>query len=65
MLNFESSNFYSGEGKRFSLLRACPFWHWALPIFLNNGHWGSLPGVKRQGVALTPPPSSAEVKERV
>jgi hypothetical protein len=56
MFNLTPNNFYSSEGKRFSLFHARPLWHWALPIFLNNWCWGSLPDVKRQGMALTYPP---------
>ena len=39
---------------------------WGQPSLLYNGHRVSLPGVKRPGRGVNhPPPSSAEVKERV
>jgi hypothetical protein len=42
-----------------------PDWPWGPPILLYNGYW-VFPGVERPGFGFDhPPPSSAEVKERV
>ena len=39
---------------------------WGPPSLLYNGYWVSFPGIKRPGRGVNhPPPSSAEVKERV
>jgi hypothetical protein len=39
---------------------------WSLPSLLYNGYRVSFPGVKRPGRNVNhPPPSSAEVKERI
>ena len=50
-----------GEIFRTSLYR-----YWDPPSLLYNGYRVSFPGVKRPGRGVNhPPPSSAEVKERV
>jgi len=39
---------------------------WGPPGFLFSGYWVNFPGVKQPGRGIDhPPPSSAEVKERV
>ena len=59
---FPSLN-YPGGGEIF---RIRPDRSWGLPSLQYNGYPVSLPGVKRPRRGLThPPPSSAEVKERV
>ena len=51
-----------GENEVF---HAHPDWPWEPPAFYTVGT-GSFPGVKRPGQGIEhPPPSSAEVKERV
>ena len=48
------------------IFRTCPDRPWGQPSFLYNGYRVSFPGVKRPGRGVDhPPPSSAEVKERV
>jgi len=43
-----------------------PDWPWGPPSLPYNGYRVSFPGVKRPGCGIDhPPPSSAEVKERV
>ena len=52
-----------GEGEIF---RTCPDRPWGPPSLLYNGYRLSSPGVKRPGRGVDhPPPSSADVKERV
>jgi hypothetical protein len=52
-----------GGGKIF---RSRPDRPWGPPSLLYNGYWVYFPGVKRPGRGVDrPPPSSAEVKERV
>ena len=44
----------------------CPYRPWGSPSLLHNGYRVSFSGVKRRGRGVDhPPPSSAEVKERV
>jgi hypothetical protein len=51
---------------RFEILRTRPDRPWSPPSLLNNGQLVYFAGVKRPGCdADHPPPSSAEVKERV
>ena len=48
------------------IFRTCPHRPWGPPRLLYNKHRVSFPGVKRPGRSVDhPPPSSAEVKERV
>jgi hypothetical protein len=48
------------------IFRTSPDRPWGPPSLLYNGYRGSFPGVKRPGHGVDhPPPSSAEVKERV
>ena len=52
-----------GGGK---ILRTLPDQPWGTPSLLYNGYRAALLGVKRLGHGVDhPPPSSAEVKERV
>jgi len=48
------------------IFRTRPYRPWGPPSLLYNGYCFSFPGVKRPGRGIDhPPPSSAEVKERV
>jgi hypothetical protein len=76
---FESTVFVSrdssvGRATRYELdgpggaeiFRTRPDRPWGPPSLLDNGYWVSFPGVKRPGRGINyPPPSNAEVKERV
>jgi hypothetical protein len=48
------------------IFRTHPDWPWGPPSLLYNGYEVSFPGVKSLGRGVDhPPPSGAEVKERV
>jgi hypothetical protein len=55
------SNLSGGE-----ILRTLPDWDWGPHRLLYDGYRVSFPGIKRPGRGVDhPPPSNAEVKERV
>jgi hypothetical protein len=54
------------ESRWGKIFRTCPYRPWGPPRLLYNGYRVSFPAIKRPGRALNhPPPSTAEVKERV